>query len=596
MDHEKRWNKPVTHNHTHEQQPTAVESTHHFTLEAINPRKHDLDSDSDTSTGTQRSTCRTTFILIALYLSLFLTALDGTIVATAVPAMSHDLGSATGYIWIGGAYLLANATTTPIWGKLSDIWGRKLIILAAISIFFISSTICATAATMQILVAGRALQGVAGGGLTLLVHVAISDLFSVRQRSLFMGLTEAVWAVAGGMYTSWSSHNVHTILTVLGIGPVIGGVFTSLVSWRWCFYINLPICAIAFILVLFSLDIEHEHTSLWTGLCAIDWCGIVAFLACALPILLGLTFGGSLYAWTDARVLCLILVGVVMIGPFIYSEAKIARYPIMPLKLFRDKSNLAALGVGFFHGVAFVPAEYYIPLYYQAVKQQSPLCSGILFTPFVVISAVVGIVTGVIMHKTGRHRELNWVGASLLTLGMGLFILLDGESSTGKVIGLTVLFGCGSGLLFEPPLIAIQNRSAQQDVATATSTFTFVRSMAMAISVIIGGVVFQNSMDIQSRRLQQAGLSPNIAAKLTGHEAASHVALGSQIPDLESRRLIQSAFAWSMRNMWIMYTVFAGLTLLCSLFVSKAVLSKDHTETVTGIRKEKKTTRDVESA
>lgn len=202
QDQEKRYNNPSTHHNTPEHHPATADLTHQQILEAAHSRKHDLDSDSDTSTGTQRSRWRTTSILVALYLSLFLTALDGTIVATAVPAMAHDLGSATGYIWIGGAYLLANATATLIWGKLSDIWGRKLIMLAAITIFFLSSTICATASTMQILVAGRVLQGIAGGGLTLLVHVAISDLFSVRQRSLFMGMTEAVWAIAGGTFTS----------------------------------------------------------------------------------------------------------------------------------------------------------------------------------------------------------------------------------------------------------------------------------------------------------------------------------------------------------------------------------------------------------
>jgi MFS family permease len=155
-------------------------------------------------------------LLISKQLSLFVAALDATIVSTAAPTISRDLNSAAGYTWIGGAFLLANAASGPIWATLSDIWGRRPIILFALAMFFASSAVCATAKTMETLIVGRAFQGAAGGGLILLVHVCISDLFSLRQRSLLMGFTEGIWALAGG------------------IGPVMGGVFASLVSWRWC--------------------------------------------------------------------------------------------------------------------------------------------------------------------------------------------------------------------------------------------------------------------------------------------------------------------------------------------------------------------------
>lgn len=524
---------------------------------------HDDAIDRDQPVNPQRTTLRLAFILLALFLSLFVAALDATIVATAVPVITHELNSATGYTWIGGAYLIANAVASPIWAKLSDIWGRKLIMLSAVGIFFASSAVCATAKTMRVLIAGRALQGSAGGGLILLVHVVISDLFSMRQRSLFMGITESVWAIAGGL------------------GPPLGGVFASLVSWRWCFYINLPICGCAFILLLCFLDVRHEKTSFRTGIKAIDWWGIGSFLAFALMVLLGLDFGGDVFAWDSAKVICLIVIGIGMLGAFIYSEAKLARYPLIPLALFKDKSNLAAMGVGAFHGLSFMPGEYFVPLYLQGVKQYSPVRSGVLLIPLVVATATVGVITGVVIHKTGHYRQLIWVGAALLTLGNGLFIMLDRQTSLATFIGLTIVFGCGSGMLFEPPLIAIQSRAQQADVATATSTFSFCRSISLSISVIIGGVVFQNSMDAQTKHLTQAGLSADIVESVSGKEAAANVALAGRLTDPYQRYIVEDAFATSLRNMWIMYTVLAFLALLSGVFVGKSNLSRDHKETIT---------------
>ncbi|KAI4918326.1 hypothetical protein J4E90_002710 [Alternaria incomplexa] len=516
-----------------------------------------MDVEEEAQSG-KRSRLRMVAIITALFLSLFVSALDATIVSTALPTISRDLNSATGYTWIGGAYLLANAASGPIWAKLSDIWGRKPIMLAALAIFFASSAVCATAKTMQELIIGRAFQGTAGGGLILLVHVCISDLFSLRQRSLLMGFTEGIWALAGG------------------IGPVLGGIFASLVTWRWCF--------------LF-LDIKHEHTSFIDGIRAVDWFGMFTFLGFTLMILLGLDFGGVLFPWDSAKVIALLVVGGVMIFAFIYSEAKVAKYPLIPMTVFRRGTNVAAFLVVFFHGFVFIAGEYYMPLYFQAVLEASPLRSGLLLLPFIVTGAIAGVLCGLIMHKTGHFREIIWVGTLLLTIGFGLFISFDAYTSTGKAVGFVILGGLGSGILFEAPMIAIQSQVEQQDVATATATLSFVRNIGVAISTIIGGTIFQNSMNGQASFLRDAGLPQNLLSQLDGDSAMANVMLPATFENAAWELAAKQAFASAMRNMWITYTVLAFLSFVAGLFIKAAVLGRDHVETVTGLKKEKVTAR-----
>jgi len=527
-----------------------------------------MDVEEEAQSG-KRSRLRMVAIITALFLSLFVSALDATIVSTALPTISRDLNSATGYTWIGGAYLLANAASGPIWAKLSDIWGRKPIMLAALAIFFASSAVCATAKTMQELIIGRAFQGTAGGGLILLVHVCISDLFSLRQRSLLMGFTEGIWALAGG------------------IGPVLGGIFASLVTWRWCFYINLPISGFAAVLIVLFLDIKHEHTSFIDGIRAVDWFGMFTFLGFTLMILLGLDFGGVLFPWDSAKVIALLVVGGVMIFAFIYSEAKVAKYPLIPMTVFRRGTNVAAFLVVFFHGFVFIAGEYYMPLYFQAVLEASPLRSGLLLLPFIVTGAIAGVLCGLIMHKTGHFREIIWVGTLLLTIGFGLFISFDAYTSTGKAVGFVILGGLGSGILFEAPMIAIQSQVEQQDVATATATLSFVRNIGVAISTIIGGTIFQNSMNGQASFLRDAGLPQNLLSQLDGDSAMANVMLPATFENAAWELAAKQAFASAMRNMWITYTVLAFLSFVAGLFIKAAVLGTDHVETVTGLKKEK---------
>ncbi|KAK3716875.1 hypothetical protein LTR37_006225 [Vermiconidia calcicola] len=514
-----------------------------------------------------RTKLRMIAILIALYLALFIAALDATILATSIPTITAQLHSAAGYFWIGAAYLLANAAAAPIWAKCSDIWGRKPALLAAVAVFAASSLIAALSVNMRMLIAARALQGTAGGGLVQLVNITISDLFSMRSRTLYLGLVEVVWALAGGL------------------GPILGGAFTELVSWRWCFYINLPVCGVTFVVLILFLNVHNPRTKLSSGLAAIDWFGMFSVLAVTLLLLLGLDFGGAIFPWSSPKVICLIVFGVLMIGFFLFSEKRLAKYPLMPLGMFKHRSNNAAFAVCFTHGMTFIVAEYYLPLYFQSVLQASPLRSGVLILPITLSEAAMGILTAFLIYRTGHYREVIWLGMFLLTLGTGLYIHFDRTSSVAEIVGFELIGGIGAGFLFEPPLIAIQATVSQADTATATASFGFIRNIAMAMSIVIGGVIFQNGMNNRIPYLEAAGLNSTFTKAFSHGEAAASVELIKQIADARQRIAVEDAFAWSLRNMWIAYAVIMVVGLVASAFIKHNVLSTVHTETQTGIEK-----------
>ncbi|KAK0772919.1 hypothetical protein LTS16_024031 [Friedmanniomyces endolithicus] len=513
-----------------------------------------------------RTRLRTIAILTALYLAVFISALDQTIMATSIPTISAQLHSASGYVWIGSAYLLANAAAGPVWAKCSDIWGRKPALLGAVVLFAGASIMGALSVSMNMLIAARALQGTAGGGLLQLVFITISDLFSMRERVLYLGLTEVLWAIAGG------------------IGPLIGGAFTQLVTWRWCFWVNLPICGTTFILLFCFLDVHNPRTGFSEGLAAIDWFGTLSILGVIIMLLLGLDFGGAVFPWSSPTVICLIVFGIVMIGVFLFSEKKLAKYPLIPLAMFKDPSNLAIFVIGATQGICYIPAEYYLPLYFQSAKQASPLRSGVLILPITVCEGAFGILSGVIMHQTGRYREVMWAGVFLILIGTGLYISIGADSSIPKLVGFMIIGGSGCGLLFEAPVIAIQNTVSQADTATATAAFGMIRNIATSISIVLGGVIFQNSMAGQAERLQRASLDPTVVEALTNGQAAANVEIIGTIENVVQRDVVRYAFASSFRNMWIMYTCIAAVGLIAGAFIKQGHLSKEHTETRTGIQ------------
>lgn len=227
-----------------------------------------------------------------------------------------------------------------------------------------------------------------------------------------------------------------------------------------------------------------------------------------------------------------------------------------------------------------------MPLYLQSVLEASPLRSGLLLLPFIVTGAIAGVGCGFIIHRTGRFREIMWFGTFMLTIGFGLFVSFDAFTSTAKAVGFLMIGGLGSGILFEAPLIAVQSQVEQQNVASATATLSFIRNIALSISTIIGGTIFQNSMNSQTGKLSAAGLPQDLLKLLSGEKAMANVMLPATLSNGSWELASKEAFAYAMRNMWITYTVFAFISLVVSGFVQAAVLGTEHIETVTGLRKE----------
>lgn len=309
-------------------------------------------------------------------------------------------------------------------------------------------------------------------------------------------------------------------------------------------------------------------------------------------LLLGLEFGGVTYPWGSAKVICLIVFGIFVAGLFVINEWKFARYPVMPMRLFKHRSNIASLGVCFCHGYVFIAGTYYLPLYFQAVLGATPLLSGVYLLPFALALSFVSGATGVFIKKTGKYLPPIWFGLVVMTIGFGLFIDLDPTANWAKIIIFEIIAGIGVGPNFQSPLIALQSMVAPRDIATATATFGFVRNLSTSISVVIGGVVFQNEMQKRYPSLV-ASLGASTANELSGGSAGASVGFVRQLPPAQ-RAIARDAFFGSLRTMWIMYVAFAALGVFISLFIGNQKLSKDHQITKTGLAEEEAKRKDLQ--
>lgn len=417
---------------------------------------------------------------------------------------------------------------------------------------------------MGMLVAARAIQGAGAGGIVVLVNISISDLFSMRSRGVYYGIVGMVWAVSSA------------------IGPVVGGAFTTDVTWRWCFYVNLPVSACGFGILFFVLKLHNPKTGIRDGLAAIDWLGSLLIIGGTLMFLFGLEFGGITYPWNSAPPICLIVFGLVTIGLFVVVEQRFAKYPVIPIRLFRKRSNIFAFIVCFCHAFVFISGSYYLPLYFQGVLGASPLLSGVYILPYALALSFFSAGVGIVTKKTGKYLPQIIFGMVVMTLGFGLFIDLEARANWAKIILYQIVAGIGVGPNFQSPLIALQSNVEKRDIPAATSTFGFVRQLSTSISVVVGGVIFQNEMQKQYPALLQS-LGPELAGQLSGSSAGGSVTVVGSLQG-QAGDIARSAYWTGLRTMFILYTVVSGVGLLVSPFIGQRVLTKEHKEYKTGLQ------------
>ncbi len=435
---------------------------------------------------------RVLVVIVALMLGMVLAALDQTVVATALPTIVGDLHGASHLSWVVTAYLLASTVSTPLWGKLGDLYGRKLFFQSAIVLFLVGSVLSGLSHSMLELIVFRAVQGLGGGGLMIGAMTIIGDVVSPRERGRYMGLFMAMFGVTSI------------------VGPLIGGVFVDYLSWRWIFYINLPIGAVALAVTGVALPgvLTRVHR-------VIDYLGTALIALAATSLVLFTSLGGTTYPWRSPFVIGLAVAGVVFSLLFLVAEHR-AEEPILPLPLFANRVFSAASAIGFVVGFAMFGALTFLPLFFQEVRGVSAIQSGVRLFPLMGGLLVGSIGSGLLVSRWGRYKVFPVVGTALVTVGLYLMSLIGVTTGAWVMAGYMVVFGLGLGLILQVLTVAVQNAVPYEELGTATSGVTFFRMIGGSFGTAVFGAIFSNLVAtnvLRALHLTKAPAGLNLSAE-----------------------------------------------------------------------------------
>ncbi|KAH9921048.1 major facilitator superfamily domain-containing protein [Fomitopsis serialis] len=424
-------------------------------------------------------------VFLGLSIALMCSFLDQTIVATALASIEEDLNGGTIGAWVATSYLLTrlcSLASTPLYGRWSDVFGRKVVMLFALAVFLVFSLACALARTMLQLIVFRAFQGIGGGAIITMTLIIVSDIVSLKERGKFMGINEAIIALSNG------------------VGPILGGVISE--CTRWVFYLNLPLASLAIVTCVWLLPQKKVHGDMRKKLLQIDYVGSLLTVVSSILLLhvhASVIRGGVSYGWVSAPVLVPLILGVVVYALFVFWEAKMAKFPIVPVFIFRYKTV-----VGVFIVTLMKYLLYYVPQYLQLVRGMSPTKSSLLLLPFLAPIAFCVFTCGQITARTGHYRYLVIAGYSLWTVAQGLQCTIRQNSSEGKIIGSLLMAGIAAGMTFQTTLLAAQAAVSRQQMAVVTAVRNYLRLFGSCIALGVCSSLINNSL---REAAQSVGLS-----------------------------------------------------------------------------------------
>ncbi|KAI1765223.1 MFS general substrate transporter [Hypoxylon sp. FL1150] len=415
-------------------------------------------------------------VIIALSTMVFLGSLENTVIVTSLPYISSELNLGSSYVWVGNIFFLTCAVVQPLCGQLSNLFGRRFLALLIVSTYVLGSGISGGANGPSMLIAGRAVQGAGSGGMTMIVSVIVSDLVPLRDRGYFQAIIAMTFGIG------------------MAIGPIIGGLIVQNISWRWVFYINLPVGGLSLVLLWLFLRVKWDReTKVWDKLRRIDTVGNGVLVASTVSILIALTWAGVIHPWSSYHVLVPLVIGIVGLISFCALEGStLISNPVMPLRLFASRTSMVVYANTFFVSMLNYWIFFFLPIYFQSVKLSSPSRSGVQMLPITFILIPGAAIGAVALSTWGKYKLLHIVGFAFLTAGMGSLSVLDRDSSTAEWVCLQILPALGAGIVVDTLLPAFQTGVAESDSAAATASWTFMRSFGNIWGVAVPSAIFNS--------------------------------------------------------------------------------------------------------
>ncbi|KAL1791907.1 hypothetical protein ACET3X_009658 [Alternaria dauci] len=512
----------------------------------------DNDDDSDAaSIGGQRNTMTSTQLRIAipaLSVCLFVSFIDQTSVSTATPAIAVDLNTGTATSWIGTSFLIASTAFQLINGRLSDIFGRKNLLLISLTLMALGDLGCGFARTAVQLFVLRAIAGIGGGGINSLVMIIVSDITTLQNRGKYQGWLGAIIALGNGA------------------GPFLGGAIVEGATWRWVFWI-IPIMSVpTSMVILFFLPLKHRSGDHLEKIKKIDYGGMLLNIASTLLLLIPLSGGGVTYAWASPFFIACTVVGAVLGVLFVLYEWKLVALPIMPLRLYRAPHCWALYLQTFLIGLAYFGNFFYLPIYFQSVLRYSPLVSGALILPVVITTSFASIASGQYMNRVGSYMHCILLGFGLWTLGNGLTLLFDRDTSLAVLIVALIIEGAGIGLTLQPTLVGMYANSRAEDRAVTTGLRNFIRTIGGAFGLVISGAILSNTL---SRDLSNR---PFVSDDLMSQLTSSTYDLDQFGLSSDQKHEVFDTYMLGLHYIFIFFTVCSGLSLSLTFWVGNTSL------------------------